>query len=135
MLDKAQIANLQTLFGADFAISQLEAEYQAALQAGAETLSTKIQDLTTAAAEKDGKITALETKVTELEAKTQGLADPLEGDEQREDPPEDDPDGEQAVKPIPEAHAELVAGGMEPKEAWAKLRTERSDDYAEHFGG
>jgi len=134
MLTKEQMASLTDRFGADFAVEQFQAdaEYQAALEIGGQNLAAQIAELNTSVAAKDAEIAELNNQVAELKAKTQGLGDPLDGDEPREDPP---PPADDEPKPIPEAHAELVAGGMEPKKAWAKLREDRPEDYNDHFGG
>jgi ATP-dependent protease ClpP protease subunit len=135
MLTTDQVSALKDRFGADFAVAQLtaEVEYQAALEAGAEMLAARLVEQTEALAAKQTECDGLAAQVAELEAKVAGYTDPLAKDENRTDgaPPEDKKPA--APKPIPEAHADLVAAGKSPAEAWAELRKTRADDYAAHF--
>ncbi|NOY81942.1 MAG: hypothetical protein GXP31_13175 [Kiritimatiellaeota bacterium] len=144
MLSKEQLATIRDLFGADAALDavQTDAEYNAALEAGArnivqqlEQLRAKLQDATESAAALENEKTAQAARIAELENRVKtlenGIEDPLETNENREDPPE--PDKNTQPKPIDQAHADLVAGGMSKIEAWKKLATERPEDYAKHF--
>jgi ATP-dependent protease ClpP protease subunit len=135
MLTKDQISALTERFGADFTIAQItaESEYVAALEAGAATLTAKIAEQTAALAEKATEIQALTAKVAELEAKTEGHTDPLAKDDTRSAAAPPAPAKSAAPKPIPEAHADLVAAGKSQSEAWAELRKTRAADYQAFF--
>jgi len=131
-LDKQQMTSLRERFGAEFALSQFDsdAEYVAALEAGADMLAGAMQ-------ETEGELEQARTKITELEAKANGLADPLENDEQRETPSDAEGEdgagegGESAAEPktAQQIVDELTAGGMTPSHAWAKVVKEHPDEY------
>ena len=129
-----QAKALQARFGAEIALAAVtqDMEYADAVSLGAEALAKQLGDtrgqVVALTGERDAakaEAAALQTKLAAAEAK---LADPLKASDKR-DPPAAPP----TVKPIPEAHAELVKSGKSPDEAFAILRTERPQDYAAHF--
>jgi hypothetical protein len=129
-----QAKALEKRFGAEIALAAVtqDMEYADAVSLGADALAKQIGDtrgqVVALTGERDAakaEAAALQTKLTAAEAK---LADPLKPSDKREPPPK-----APEVKPIPEAHAELVKSGKSDADAWAVLRTERPADYATHF--
>jgi len=134
-ISAAQAQTLKERFGDAVALAACtqDLEYVGAMEPGVEVLAKDLTAVKAEAVKIGTERDAAQASVADLTAKLAAaeakLADPLKPSDKRE-PPATPP----TVKPIPEAHAELVKSGKSPADAWAMIRTERPEEYAAHFG-